>query len=38
MLAVMNAKNKKARKKPYIDLLKVTDKTVNYARSAVILT
>jgi len=34
MLAVMNAKNEKARKKPYIDLLKVTDKTVNYARKA----
>ena len=35
MLAVMNAKSKKARKKQYIDLLKVTHKTVNYARKAV---
>jgi len=35
MLGVMNAKNEKARKKPYIDLLKVTHKTVNYARKAV---
>jgi IS5 family transposase len=37
MLAVMNAKSKKARKKQYIDLLKVTHKTVNYARKAVSL-
>jgi len=37
MLAVMNAKNKKARKKQYIDLLKVTHKTVGYARKAVIV-
>ena len=35
MVAVMNAKSKKARKKQYIDLLKVTHKTVNYARKAV---
>jgi len=35
MLGVMNAKNKKARKKQYIDLLNVTQKTVNYARNAV---
>jgi IS5 family transposase len=35
MLAVMNAKSKKARKRQYLDLLKVTDKTVNYARRAV---
>ena len=35
MLGVMNAKNKKARKKPYMDLLKVTHRTVNYARKAV---
>lgn len=35
MLGVMNAKNKKARKKPYMDLLKVTHQTVNYARKAV---
>ena len=34
MLGVMNAKNKKARKKPYVDLLKVTDKTVNYSKTA----
>lgn len=37
MVAVMNAKSKKARKKQYIDLLKVTHKTVNYARKAVSL-
>jgi len=37
MLGVMNAKNEKARKKHYIDLLKVTHKTVNYARKAVSL-
>jgi IS5 family transposase len=37
MLGVMNAKNEKARKKAYIDLLKVTDKTVNYAHRAVSL-
>jgi IS5 family transposase len=37
MLGVMNAKNKKARKKKYQDLLKVTDKTVNYAEAAVSL-
>jgi IS5 family transposase len=37
MLAVMNAKSKKARKKQYIDLLKVTHNTVNYARKAVSL-
>ena len=35
MLAIMNAKNEKARKKQYIDLLKVTAKTVNYSRRAV---
>ena len=35
VLGVMNAKNKKARKKPYLDLLKVTHRTVNYARKAV---
>lgn len=35
MLAILNAKNEKARKKHYIDLLKVTDKTVHYARTAV---
>ena len=33
----MNAKNEKVRKKAYIDLLKVTDKTVNYAHAAVSL-
>ena len=37
MLGVMNAKNEKARKKPYEDLLKVTAKTVNYAHNAVTL-
>ena len=37
MLGVMNAKNKKARKKQYQDLLKVTDKTVSYAQTAVSL-
>lgn len=35
VLGVMNAKNKKARKKLYMDLLKVTHRTVNYARKAV---
>jgi IS5 family transposase len=35
MLGIMNAKSKKVRKKQYIDLLKVTDKTVSYARRAV---
>ena len=35
MLGVMNAKNKKARKKQYLDLLKVTSKTVGYAEKAV---
>ncbi len=37
MLGVMNAKTKKARKKQYEDLLKVTNKTVNYAHNAVSL-
>lgn len=37
MLGVMNAKNKKARKKQYQDLLKITGKTVNYAKAAVSL-
>jgi IS5 family transposase len=35
MLAVMNANSKKARKKPYEDLLKVTTKTVKYSETAV---
>jgi IS5 family transposase len=35
MLGVMNAKNKKARKNQYQDLLIVTKKTVNYAETAV---
>lgn len=35
MLAVMNAKNKKQRKAAYVDLLKVTDKALEYARNAV---
>ena len=33
-LQVLNAKSKKARVKPYKDLLKVTGKTVSYAKSA----
>jgi IS5 family transposase len=37
MLAVMNAKTNKAREKSYLDLLKVTHKTVNYALNAVFL-
>jgi IS5 family transposase len=37
MLGVMNAKNKKARKNQYQDLLVVTKKTVNYAETAVSL-
>tara|TARA_B100000315_G_C14543915_1_gene572277 strand:+ start:151 stop:1521 length:1371 start_codon:yes stop_codon:yes gene_type:complete len=35
MLGIMNAKSAKARKKKYIDLLKVTHKTANYACKAV---
>jgi IS5 family transposase len=34
MLGVMNAKNKKEREQRYKDLLKVTYKTVNYAKAA----
>ncbi len=34
MLAILNAKSEKARKKPYADLIKVTRKTVGYAQSA----
>jgi len=37
MLGVMNAKNKRARKKHYVDLLKVTGKTLSYAQTAVSL-
>jgi len=37
MLEVMNAKNKKTRKNPYMDLLKVTNTTVRYAQTAVSL-
>jgi IS5 family transposase len=37
MLGVLNAKNKKARKKQYVDLIKVTRKTVGYAERAVSL-
>jgi len=37
MLGVMNAKNKKDRNKQYQDLLKVADKTVSYAQTAVSL-
>ena len=35
MLGVMNANGEKARKKQYLDLLKMTGKVVNYATSAV---
>ena len=35
MLGVMNAKNKKQRKKAYADLLKVTGKTLGYASRAI---
>lgn len=35
MLGIMNAKNKKSRKKLYRDLLKVTHKTVNHAKTAI---
>lgn len=35
MLGVLNAKSKKARVKPYKDLLKVTEKTIGYSKSAV---
>jgi len=35
LLGVMNAKTNKARNKQYKDLLKVTHKTVNYAKAAV---
>lgn len=35
MLGIMNAKSKKSRKRLYLDLLKVTYKTVNYAKAAV---
>ena len=37
MLGILNAKSKKARKKPYADLIKVTRKTVGYAQSAALL-
>jgi len=35
MLAVMNAKNKKQRKAAYVDLLKVSDKVLGYARKTI---
>jgi IS5 family transposase len=35
MLGIMNAKNKKSRKELYNDLLKVTNKTLNYAKTAI---
>jgi len=35
MLAVMNAKNKKQRKAAYVDLLKIADKVLDYARTSV---
>lgn len=34
MLAIMNAKNKKQRKKAYTDLIKTAEKVLGYARSA----
>ena len=37
MLAIMNAKGNKARKKQYVDLLKVTRKTLSYAQTALCL-
>jgi len=37
MLGILNAKNKKVRKKAYLDLLTVTHKTVGYAENAVSL-
>lgn len=37
MLAVMNANGEEARKNPYIDLLKVTQKTVGYTQTAISL-
>jgi IS5 family transposase len=35
MLAVMNAKNKKQRRAAYVDLLKITDRVLGYAHTAV---
>lgn len=35
LLAILNAKNKKQRKTAYVDLLKVTNKVLGYARQAV---
>jgi len=37
MLGVVNAKNKKAQKKHYVDLLKVTGKTLSDAQTALSL-
>lgn len=37
MLGIMNAKNKKVRMQRYVDLLKVTEKTLGYAQSAVVV-
>lgn len=37
MLGIMNAKNKKIRNKRYQDLLKVSHKTVSYAKNAIML-
>jgi len=34
MMAVMNAKNKRQRKAAYIDLIKITDKVLDYAHTA----
>lgn len=37
MLGIMNAKNEKVRKRLYQDILKITDKTVTYGKSAIAL-
>ncbi|TET88534.1 MAG: ISNCY family transposase [Desulfobacteraceae bacterium] len=37
MLGIMNAKSKKTRKRQYVDLLKVTRKTLSYAETALCL-
>jgi IS5 family transposase len=35
LLGIMNSRSKKDRKKKYADLIKVTDKTINYAHKAI---
>jgi IS5 family transposase len=35
LLGIMNSRNKKDRKRKYADLIKVTDKTINYAHKAI---